>query len=71
MRLTQVCGPRASQPLLKWPQAALADVVWVNTHGFPMKSQKVTEAGWADVGPEPQWLDAGWTVVDECHLEKS
>jgi hypothetical protein len=71
MRLTKVCGPRASQPLLKWPQATLDEVVWLHTHGFPMKSQRVTQAGWADVGPEPQWLEAGWTIVDECHLEKS
>jgi hypothetical protein len=35
-----------------------------------MKSQKVAKAGWVDVGPEPQWLEAGWTVVDECHVEK-
>jgi hypothetical protein len=71
MRLNKLCGPRASQPLLMWPQAEMAAVVWVNTHGFPMKTQLVTKPGWADVGPEPQWLEAGWTVVNECHLEKS
>lgn len=70
MRLTKVCGPRPSSPLLMWPQATFAETEWVRPHGFPMKSQKVTEAGWADVGPEPQWLEAGWTVIDECHVEK-
>jgi hypothetical protein len=70
MRLNKVCGPRPSSPLLKWPLAVLDEVVWVRTHGFPMKTQLITQPGWADVGPEPQWLEAGWTVVDECHVEK-
>ena len=70
MRLNQVCGPRPTPPLLKWPLATFADTVWLHTHGFPMPSQRVTQAGWADVGPEPQWLEAGWTVVNECHVEK-
>lgn len=70
MRLAKVCGPLPSSPLLKWPTAVFDEIVWVHTHGFPMKSQKVTKGGWADVGPEPQWLEAGWTVVNECHVEK-
>lgn len=71
MRLTLTAGPRPTFPLMLWPQAEMAEIVWVHTHGFPMKTQKVTRPGWADVGPEPQWLEAGWTVVNECHLEKS
>jgi hypothetical protein len=70
MRLTKVCGPLPSSPYLRLPQARMAEIVWVYTHGFPMKTQIVTKPGWADVGPEPQWLEAGWTVVNECHLEK-
>ena len=69
MRLTKFCGPRPT--LLKWPLAAFADTEWVRTHGFPMPVQRVTEAGWADVGSEPQWLEAGWSVVNECYVEKS
>ena len=71
MRLKKVCGPRPTPALLNWPLAAFADTEWVRTHGFPMPVQRVTEAGWADVGSEPQWLEAGWSVVNECYVEKS
>jgi hypothetical protein len=70
MRLNKVCGSRPYTPTLLWPPAVMGEVVWDYTHGFPMKTQKVTESGWADVGPEPQWLEAGWTVEDECHVVK-
>ena len=71
MRLNLICGPRTTGPFLMWPQAILDEVVWLHTHGFPMKSQRVIQAGWADVGSEPQWLEAGWRIEDECHVEKS
>lgn len=70
MRLAQVCGPRPTPPLLLWPLATFAPTEWVRTHGFPMPVQLVTAAGWADVGPEPQWLEAGWSVVNECFVEQ-
>jgi len=69
MRYTKVCGPRPSGPLLRWPLAEFADPVWDWTSGFPVDTRAVVRAGWADVGPEPQWLEPGQRVVNGCLVE--
>jgi hypothetical protein len=69
MRLTKTCGPRPTEPLLLWPLAEFADTVWDWTPGFPQPVRAVTRAGWADVGPSPQWLEPGQRVVNENLVE--